>query len=59
MKYLVAIMEILQKEISVEADNIENAEKIARDVYYNGDEVLYSDDYKETRFEVIKEKRNE
>lgn len=54
MRYIVEIEEILQKVITVNANNEEEAEDMAKDLYYNGDEVLYTEDLKETNFRIIK-----
>ena len=55
MKYIVEITETLQKQITVNADSREEAEKMAKDVYRSGLEILTEDDLKETEFEVIEE----
>ena len=55
MIYTVEITETLQKQISVEALNREEAIRNAEDVYHTGNEVLTADDLKETTFETLYE----
>ena len=54
MKYDVTITETIQKTITLEADNAEQAKAIAREKYKNEADgfVLTADDYTETDFTV-------
>lgn len=54
MKYTVEITETLQKQIIVNTDSEEDAIAMAEELYHNGDEVLYAEDLKETKFEIVK-----
>lgn len=58
MKYTIEITETLQKQIIVNADNKYDAIVMAEELYYNGDEVLYAEDLKETQFEIIAEEED-
>jgi len=52
MEFKVTITEILKREIYVEAEDYEEAERIAEQQYYHGDHVLDSEDYQTTTFEA-------
>lgn len=54
MKYIVEIEEILQKQITIIADNEEEAKQIADELYHDCVIVLYPEDLKETNFKIIK-----
>ena len=56
-KYLVEITEILQKQITITANSREEAEQKVRDKYRNEEIVLNENDYIDTEFAVLKEKR--
>lgn len=56
-KYLVEITEILQKQIPITANSREEAEQKVRDKYRNEEIVLNENDYIDTEFAVLKEKR--
>lgn len=51
-KFKVTITEILKREIYVEAEEAEEAERIAEKQYYSGEHVLDSEDYQTTTFEA-------
>lgn len=53
MRYNVAIVETLQREIEVEANSSQEAIDVARDKYDLCEVVLDSSDFKETTFEVL------
>lgn len=55
MEYIVEITEILQKRIIVVADDKEKAKEMAEDIWFNCDEVLTAEDFKEVTFEIIEE----
>ena len=55
MRYIVEITETLQKRIIVNADNEEEAQEMAEEIYYTGKEVLKAEDLIETEIEVIGE----
>lgn len=44
MKYLVEILETLQRKVEIEADNPGDAIQAAKDKYYNSEIVLNADD---------------
>lgn len=56
MKYLVEILETLQRKIVIEADNPGEAIQTAKDKYYNGEIILDADDIVdgEVGFSVVK-----
>ena len=45
MKYIASIVEMLQRDVPVEADSKEEAQDIVEDGWYNGKYVLDSDDF--------------
>lgn len=51
MKYIVEIQEILQKQVEVEAKNLDEALDAVRQQYYDGDVELLAEDLKETNFQ--------
>ena len=57
MKFTVEITEILQKQVIINAETAEKAREIAKDLYHNGDEVLYAEDLKEVTIEVLEEEQ--
>lgn len=52
-KYKIEITEVLQKQIIIEAENIDKAILEAKELYQNQSVVLDDKDYIETKFEVI------
>lgn len=56
MKYKIEITETLQRQIEIEANSKEEAEKIAKQKYQNEEIVLSSDDYVNTSISVIEQK---
>lgn len=50
MKFKVTITETLKRNIYVEAEDCEEAEKIVQDEYYHGEHILDSEDYETTTF---------
>ena len=54
-EFKIEIVETLQKTIVVLSDNLENAIDKVREHYYNGEIVLDSNDFIETKFQEIKE----
>ena len=50
--FKVTITEILKREIYVEAEDFEEAERIAQRQYWHGDVVLDESDYTTTSFEA-------
>lgn len=57
MKYKIEITETLQRQIEIEANSKEEAEKIAKQKYQNEEIVLSSDDYVNTSISVIEQKQ--
>ena len=53
-KYLVEITETLQRQIEVEADSREEAEKVANMMYRNADVVLNDEDFVDAQFKAYK-----
>lgn len=56
-KYLVEITETLQKQITITASSREEAEQKVKEKYRNEEIVLDENDYVDTVFTVLKEKR--
>ena len=56
-KYLVKITETLQKQITITASSREEAEQKVKEKYRNEEIVLDENDYVDTVFTVLKEKR--
>ena len=56
-KYLVEITETLQKQITITASSREEAEQKVKEKYRNEEIVLDDNDYVDTVFTVLKEKR--
>ncbi|WP_416332018.1 DpnD/PcfM family protein [[Clostridium] innocuum] len=56
-KYLVEITETLQKQITITANSREEATQKAKEKYKNEEIVLDENDYVDTVFTVLKEKR--
>ena len=56
-KYLVEITETLQKQITITASSREEAEQKVKEKYRNEEIVLDENDYIDTVFTVLKEKR--
>ena len=56
-KYTIEITETLQKQISVEANSYEEAERKVKEQYRNNDIILDSDDYIDTNYQCIKEEK--
>ena len=56
-KYLVEITETLQKQITITASSREEAEQKGKEKYRNEEIVLDENDYVDTVFTVLKEKR--
>lgn len=56
-KYLVEITETLQKQITIIASSREEAEQKVKEKYRNEEIVLDENDYVDTVFTVLKEKR--
>ena len=56
-KYLVEITETLQKQITITASSREEAEQKVKEKYRNEEIVLDENDYVDTVFNVLKEKR--
>ncbi|WP_416328109.1 DpnD/PcfM family protein [[Clostridium] innocuum] len=56
-KYLVKITETLQKQITITANSREEAEQKVKEKYRNEEIVLDENDYVDTVFTVLKEKR--
>ena len=54
-EFKIEIVETLQKTIVVLSDNLENAIDKVEELYYNGEIVLDSNDFVETKFQEIKE----
>lgn len=54
IEYTVRIIETLEREISVLADNEYEAEDKVRELYATGSEVLDAEDFTGVEFEVIK-----
>lgn len=56
MKYIVTITEVLEKEVTVEAESEQDAFNVANDNYYNAEDdyVLSASDYVDTSFSVKK-----
>jgi hypothetical protein len=50
-----SIIETYEKQIEVNAENRTQAEEIAQDVYFNGDEILDKHCFSGVDFSVIKE----
>lgn len=55
--YKIEITETLQKQIEIEANSKEEAERIAKQKYQNEEIVLSSDDYVDTSISVIEQKQ--
>ncbi|WP_416323255.1 DpnD/PcfM family protein [[Clostridium] innocuum] len=55
--YLVKITETLQKQITITANSREEAEQKVKEKYRNEEIVLDENDYVDTVFTVLKEKR--
>ena len=53
MKYKVAVREMLERMIEVEAKNAEYAIKLAEQMYINEEIILDENDVKDTEFEII------
>ena len=56
-KYLVEITETLQKQLTIEAHSQEEAESIARHKYRKEEIILNENDYVDTDFQVIQERK--
>ena len=56
-KYLVEITETLQKQITITASSREETEQKVKEKYRNEEIVLDENDYVDTVFTVLKEKR--
>lgn len=56
-RYLVEVTEILQKQITVNANSREEAEQKVKESYKNEEIILNESDYIDTEFKVLKEKR--
>jgi hypothetical protein len=54
-KFLLSITETYEKQIEVNAENSIQAEEIARDVYFNGDEILDKHCFSGVDFSIVKE----
>ncbi|MBQ0065348.1 MAG: DpnD/PcfM family protein [Firmicutes bacterium] len=55
--YKIEITETLQRQIEVEANSKEEAERIAKQKYQNEEVVLSSDDYVDTSISVIEQRQ--
>lgn len=55
--YKIEITETLQRQIEIEANSKEEAERIAKQKYQNEEIVLSSDDYVDTSISVIEQKQ--
>lgn len=53
MKYIVEITEVLQKQITVEAEDESKAIEMAKDIYHSGQEVLTAEDHVMTEFDIV------
>lgn len=56
-KYTIEITETLQKQVSVEANSYEEAERKIKEQYQNNEIVLDSNDYIDTCYQCIKEEK--
>lgn len=56
-RYLVEVTETLQKQITITANSREEAEQKVRNKYRDEEIVLDENDYIDTEFTVLKEKR--
>lgn len=54
--YTVEITETLSRQVSVKAENPEEAEQFVRAMYWRGEVILSSDDYVATDFQVQQRK---
>ena len=54
-KFLLSITETYEKQIEVNAENQAQAEAIAQEVYFNGDEILDRHCFSGVDFSVVKE----
>ena len=57
-KYTIEITETLQRQIEIEANDHDEAFKIIKRKYRNGEIVLDSNDYIDTDFHLIKETKS-
>lgn len=57
MKYKIEITETLQRQIEIEVNSKEEAERIAKQKYQNEEIVLSSDDYVDTSILVIEQRQ--
>lgn len=57
MKYKIEITETLQRQIEIEANSKEEAERIAKQKYQDEEIVLSSVDYVDTSISVIEQKQ--
>ena len=55
-KYDVTITEILRKNVEVEAENYEEAERIVREKWENSEYILDADDFKSVEYNAIERK---
>lgn len=55
--YKIEVTETLQRQIDIEANSKEEAERIAKQKYQNEEIVLSSDDYVDTSISVIEQKQ--
>lgn len=49
-KYEVTVQETLERKVTVEAENLEAAERIVRQEYESSELILNADDFSEVRF---------
>lgn len=56
-KYTIEITETLQKQVSVEANSYEEAERKVKEQYRNNEIILDSDNYIDTCYQCIKEEK--
>ena len=57
-KYVVTIIETLEKEVEVEAQNAQEAKMIVEKGYYNSDNILDADNYTGVKFRVESPNQN-